>query len=69
MQRFEIDIEIAPDGEVKATVRGVKGKQCGLLSQFLDALGNVTHDGDTPEALQREDQSLGTRLGTRQRKG
>jgi len=60
MQRYEIEVEVGPDGEVKATVRGVKGRQCGPLSKFLDALGAVTHDGDTPEALQEVQQ------GTRQ---
>lgn len=51
--RFEIDIEIASDGEVKAIVKGVQGKQCGPISAFLDELGIVIEDGDTREAFQQ----------------
>lgn len=65
MQRYEIEIEVTPEGEIKATVKGVKGKQCGPLSQFLDELGIVTHDGDTPEAFQQENVTIINRLTTR----
>lgn len=59
--RYEIEIEITSDGEVKAVVKGVKGHQCGPLSAFLNDLGDVTYDSDTPEALQQETQAIGTR--------
>lgn len=62
MQHYEIEIEISPDGEIKAVVKGVKGKQCGPLSQFLDDLGIVTHDGDTPEAFQQSQAAMAVRI-------
>jgi hypothetical protein len=38
-----IQIEITPEGKVKATVEGIAGPQCGPLSAFLDALGASPH--------------------------
>ena len=44
-----INIEITPNGEVKATVEGIIGPVCGPLSAFLDRLGEVVEDDPTPE--------------------
>lgn len=60
MKHYEIDLEIDADGNVASTVKGVKGKACGELSAFLDALGTVTHDSPTPEFYQTETQSVRT---------
>jgi len=48
-QPHTIEIVITPDGEVKATVQGIKGPSCGEASAFLDRLGEVVEDRDTAE--------------------
>jgi hypothetical protein len=48
----EIIIEITEEGEVKAQVEGVAGPGCGPLSEFLNALGVVIEDGETPDFYQ-----------------
>ncbi len=53
MKHYEIEIEIAPNGDIKAIVKGVKGSACRPLSAWLDELGIVTDDRDTPEMQQR----------------
>ncbi|MBN1285096.1 MAG: DUF2997 domain-containing protein [Anaerolineae bacterium] len=47
-----IEIEITETGEVKATVQGIAGPQCGPLSEFLDQLGVVEEDSETPDFYQ-----------------
>ena len=47
-----IDVEITPGGEVKTTVNGVSGPQCGPLSEFLNKLGEVVEDSPTPDFYQ-----------------
>ncbi|MGD9099247.1 MAG: DUF2997 domain-containing protein [Anaerolineae bacterium] len=48
-QPHTIEIEITPQGEVKATVQGVKGAACADISAFLDELGEVAEDRVTAE--------------------
>ncbi len=48
-----IKIEISPEGEVKATVQGVKGAACTDISKFLDELGNVIEDQATAEMYEQ----------------
>jgi hypothetical protein len=57
-----IDIEITPDGEIKSTVSGVSGPQCGPLSEFLDKLGEVVEDSPTADFYQTA--SLGDQVTT-----
>ena len=47
-----IEIVITPEGEVKSTVKGVKGTACHEISKWLDDLGKVTHDSKTPDYYQ-----------------
>lgn len=48
-----INIEIDAAGNVKATVEGVTGPVCGEISAFLDSLGEVTRDENTPDFFQQ----------------
>ena len=51
----EITVTIAPDGEVKVSVKGVKGKACKALTKGLEAaLGEVGHSQATKEAYESE---------------
>jgi Protein of unknown function (DUF2997) len=54
MKRYTIELEFDVEGNMKSVVKGVKGKACGELSKWLDELGKVTHDSDTPEARETE---------------
>ncbi len=43
-------VEISEDGEVRITVKGIKGKSCkDATRQIEQALGRVTQDTPTPE--------------------
>ncbi len=53
MQPHTIEIEITPQGEVKATVQGVKGAACTDISKFLDELGEVVEDQATAEMYEQ----------------
>lgn len=51
MEMQEITVVIAPDGQVKIEVNGLKGQGCLELTEQLEqALGNVTAREMTPEA-------------------
>ena len=46
----EITVTISPDGIVKVSVKGVKGKSCKALTKGLEAaLGEVEHTAQTGE--------------------
>jgi hypothetical protein len=53
MELQEIEVLIDKNGEVKIHVRGVKGSDCLLLTQDLEAAlgGQVVSRESTPEAL------------------
>lgn len=57
-----IEVEISPDGEIKATVHGVTGSICSQLSSWLDQLGAVKEDRQTADYTKR--QSAGTTTKT-----
>lgn len=42
-----IEIEITPEGQIKSTVKGVSGPDCGRLTKWLEELGSVTKDEHT----------------------
>lgn len=48
----KITVDINANGTVKATVEGVTGPVCGEISAFLDDLGLVTVDENTPDFYQ-----------------
>jgi hypothetical protein len=50
---FEIEIEIDPEGGLKSTVKGIKGKSCAAASSFLDDMGKVLVDEHTKEAFEQ----------------
>lgn len=53
--KYEIDIEVRPDGSVGLGVKGAKGKKCKEITKFLEeALGDVTHVEPTPEYYEEE---------------
>ncbi len=53
--KYEIDIEVRPDGSVGLGVKGAKGKKCKEITKFLEeALGDVTHVEYTPEYYEEE---------------
>ncbi len=53
--KYEIDIEVRPDGSVGLGVKGAKGKKCKEITKFLEeALGDVTHVEHTPEYYEEE---------------
>ncbi len=47
-----IIIDITPEGQIKSTVKGVKGPACGKLTEWLDQLGKVETTTPTPEYYQ-----------------
>ena len=50
-----IEVEIAPDGTITTTTRGVKGRSCRDVTKFLtDALGTVVESKNTGEFLEVE---------------
>ena len=61
MPEYTIELEIK-DGKVHATVKGVAGPKCGELSKFLDQLGEVEKDEQTPDFQKRVTTTAGSRL-------
>ena len=65
METHEIEIEVRPDGTVRAHVRGAKGTGCleyaKLLEQLLGTKGEVQHTSEFYE----EPTSVAIRLETR----
>ena len=53
-------INITPQGKVNGEVKGVKGKECGPLSKWLDELGKVEKDSPTPDFYQTTNQTQNT---------
>lgn len=52
-QTQTINVEIDEQGNVKATVEGVAGPACAEVSAFLDRLGPVEVDENTPDFYQQ----------------
>jgi len=47
-----IEIKIAPDGKIEGEVQGIFGPECEEISKWLDELGLVELDENTPEYYQ-----------------
>lgn len=58
MDHYEIRVTVSKDGKVTAEVRGVEGPQCQELSAFLNALGKVEIDIQTPDYRKQPRQGL-----------
>lgn len=56
--RFEIHVTIKPDGKVVSEVKGIEGPQCQELSKFLDSLGQVEVDRQTPDYRKQPRQGI-----------
>lgn len=55
MTKKEIEIIVTPDGEVRVTVKGVKGKSCVDFTKWLEeGLGDVAERKLTSEFYERE---------------
>jgi hypothetical protein len=44
-----LEITIDPNGKITGEVKGVAGPKCGPLSEWLDQLGAVVCDKQTPD--------------------
>ncbi len=51
-------VEILPDGSIKSTVKGVKGKKCTELSAWIDKLGEVVVDRHTEDFGKGSEQTV-----------
>lgn len=47
-----ISVDIAADGSLSYTVKGIKGRGCKELTKAIDALGTVTESKTTGEYCQ-----------------
>ena len=54
----QIIIKITPDGEIKSEVKGVSGPSCSNLSKWIDQLGQVTEDKNTPDYYKADGQGV-----------
>ncbi|MDR3572844.1 MAG: DUF2997 domain-containing protein [Anaerolineaceae bacterium] len=57
-QPHEIIIEIKPDGKISGEVKGVSGPHCAPLSEWLDELGEVLVDSQTPDYRKPSQQNV-----------
>lgn len=55
----EIEITIDADGNVTGEVHGISGPQCGPISKWLDSLGDVVEDRNTPDYNRTASQQTG----------
>jgi hypothetical protein len=54
----EVDVFIAPDGQVRLEVRGVKGKKCLALTEDIEKLlGGVVASREMTPEYDEEDQA------------
>ena len=57
-QPHSIEIEILPNGRIKGEVKGVTGKSCSAITEWLDKLGKVEVDKHTSDYFKTGDQNL-----------
>jgi len=60
-QPHVIEIKITPEGKVVGTVTGVAGAACAPLSAWLDELGEVESDSQTPDYRRQPSQTVQVR--------
>lgn len=58
MDQYEIRVTVSKDGKITSEVRGVEGPQCHELSAFLNQLGKVEVDLQTPDYRKQPRQGL-----------
>ncbi len=65
MDNHTIVITIDPNtGELKSTVKGIKGNACSVANKWVDEIGQVTHDEHTPEFYEEPKKSIITGYST-----
>ena len=57
-QPHTIQIQITPEGKVVGQVKGVSGPACAPLSAWLDQLGVVESDSQTPDYRRQSSQTV-----------
>jgi len=58
-----LEIDIDAEGEIHSTVKGVAGPKCGPLSEWLDTLGAVLCDKQTPDYRKPAQQAVVRKTG------
>lgn len=53
-----IEIVIDPSGKISGEVKGVAGPRCGPLSEWLDQLGLLVSDRQTPDYRKQPKQAV-----------
>lgn len=53
-----IIVEVSPDGDITSRVIGVNGPSCSSLTAWLDELGKVTRDVNTPDYYKPAQQGI-----------
>lgn len=56
----QVIIKISPDGEIKSEVKGISGPSCSQASKWVDSLGKVTEDRNTPDYYRQDGQGITT---------
>lgn len=54
-----ITVTLKADGTMETVVDGIKGPSCEEATRFLEELGTVTADSNTPEFYQSDLQGVG----------
>jgi len=57
-QPHEIHITITPEGKIIGEVKGVEGPHCAPLSEWLNELGALEQDRQTPDYRKQPKQVL-----------
>lgn len=57
-QPHVIEIEIGPDGKIRGEVKGIAGPHCAPLSAWLDELGHLEDDRQTPDYRKQPSQTI-----------
>jgi len=56
--KHTITVKIFPDGKITSKEEGVSGPKCKELSAFLDDLGVVVEDTNTPDFYKPDQQAI-----------
>jgi len=62
-KQHQIVISIGPDGAVKGTVQGVKGKACAGLTDWLAEIGATNEITHTPDYYKPDEQGITRTVG------
>jgi len=51
---YKVKFVVKKGGKIESTVEGIKGPSCLAKTQWVNQLGKVVSDSDTPEAFELE---------------